>query len=86
MLKNHLISLQEIWKKVHNKVSSVAKPLEMDHHHALNGIRRNIVDLIAYTYRINVLYKSIDSLFVGIATKYQLVKASKDHGNSKIRG
>ena len=53
IMKHHLISLRKRWLEVH-EVSYVAKALEKDDRHALKGIKRNMGDITADTYRINI--------------------------------
>ena len=43
----------------------------MKSHHGLVGIRRRLGEVTADIYRINVYYKAIDSVLVGLSVRYQ---------------
>ena len=45
--------------------------IDVKNHHGLVGIRRRLGEVTADIYRINVYYKAIDSVLVGLSVRYQ---------------
>ena len=45
--------------------------IDVNNHHGLVGIRRGLGEITPDTYRINVYYKAIDSVLVGLSVRYQ---------------
>ena len=71
-LQTALRELRERWDDVYREAKHVARNMGIDviNHHGLVGIRRGLGEITPDTYRINVYYKAIDSVLVGLSVRY----------------
>ena len=71
-LQTALRELRERWDDVYREAKQVALNMGIDvnNHHGLVGIRRGLREITPDTYRINVYYKAIDSVLVGLSVRY----------------
>ena len=72
-LQTTLRELRDRWDDVYSEAKQVALAMGIDvkNHHGLEGIRRRLGEITADIYRINVYYKAIDSVLVGLSVRYQ---------------
>ena len=76
-LLQHLSMLRENWDKLWCEIQNVAEALELDSesHHGFKGIRKDLGEITADTYKINVLYKAIDNVSSAIRDQFQAITA-----------
>ena len=76
-LLQHLNMLRENWDKMWCEIQNVAEALGLDSesHHGFKGIRKDLGELTADTYKINILYKVIDNVTSAIRDRFQAITA-----------
>ena len=69
--------LREIWDKLWCEIKNVAEALGLDSesHHGFKGIRKDLGEITADAYEINVLYKAIDNVSSAIRDRFQAITA-----------